>query len=85
MIDSYKESLDNLLSNIEPEEVPSWLIMFAKVTTQDGEVLMLTADEYEDFHNEYHDDIIETRIVIDMVLAAKIIEEATYKILKNIA
>lgn len=61
------DALDEIISQLTPEEVPTEFIVIAKVTTMTGEENFLTGEELEIImENPEQYGIAETRIILDV-------------------
>jgi hypothetical protein len=77
--------LDEIISQIDPEEVPLEFIVMAKITTFDGEEKIITGSELEVMmENPDQHNVLEARVILDIRKIRQTIQKETAKIFKAV-
>lgn len=73
--------LQDIISQINPEEVPLEFIVMAQVTTFDGEERLVSGTELEAIiENPDHHNVAEARVILDIRKIRQAIKRETLKI-----
>jgi hypothetical protein len=79
---SKPDIIDEIISSLDPESVPPEYIILAKVYTQWGEELILTAQELEDLLDTKPESIVNIKIILDVRKIRRVINQMTDELLQ---
>ena len=61
-----QDILDDIISRLDPEEIPAEYIVMAKVTDYEGNEKIIKGAELEEFMKQPYQDAQEVRVVLDV-------------------
>jgi len=78
----YQRSIEEILGNLQPEDIPEEFISAANVMTRDGESKLFTKEEYKSYIDHHSDEVMQVRVLLDVEKTVRFIEYTTSKIFK---